>query len=464
MFIIDLILKVINGLYFILSNAYKLSHFYEIVGIFATRKFKKTQKFHKYAVLIAARNEEKVIANLISSIKKQDYPSELVTVFVVADNCTDNTALVAKQAGAVVYERFDNKHKTKGFALQFLVSKIKEDYGNVSVFDGYFIFDADNLLKSDFITRMNESFSSGEKIITSYRNSKNFDTNWISASYSIHWLRSIRTEHRPRSLFHLATRIQGTGFLFSWELIDNGWNYTSFTEDRAFCADAVVKGYKISYNNEAIFYDEQPINFKIAMRQRIRWAKGHIQALFECGGKLFLHIFYTGGAANKNVPRETTRFKRFVNNIRLRLMSFDILTITFPGAFWNTGWKLVANALKYLLLWCAGDYVTKEYIFPPSAAKSDENPIIALLLNALLVLVAGYLFKVLTAIYVFIFEKKRMVKIKWYKKIWFSLTFPLFDVIAIISTIIALVTKVEWKPIPHDEAVTIEDLNKKSIV
>ncbi len=464
MLIIDWLLKIINAFYFILSNAYKLSHLYEIVGIFATRKFKTTQKFNKYAVLIAARNEEKVIGNLIDSIKKQDYPSELVTIFVVADNCTDNTALIARQAGAVVYERFDNEHRTKGFALQFLVSRIKEDYGDVSAFDGYFIFDADNLLKSDFITRMNESFSAGEKIVTSYRNSKNFDSNWISASYSLHWLRSIRTEHRPRSLFHLATRIQGTGFLFSWELIKDGWNYTSFTEDRAFCADAVVKGYKISYNNEAIFYDEQPVDFKIAMRQRIRWAKGHIQALFECGGKLFLHIFYTGGNANKNVPKETTHLKRFINNLRFRLMSFDILTITFPGAFWNAGWNVVATVCKYLLLWAAGDYVSKEYIFPPTTAKGAENEILSLLLNALFVALAGYLFKVLTAIYVFLFERKRMIKMKWYKKLWFAITFPLFDLIAIISTVIALVTKVEWKPIPHDEAVTIEDLNEKSTV
>ena len=464
MFIIDFILKIINGLYFILSNAYKLSHFYEIVGIFATRKFKKTEQLHKYAVLIAARNEEKVIANLIESIKKQDYPSELVTVFVVADNCTDNTALIARQSGAVCYERFDNAHRTKGFALQFLVSKIKEDYGDVSYFDGYFIFDADNLLKSDFITRMNESFSAGEKIVTSYRNSKNFDTNWISASYSLHWLRTIRTEHRPRSLFHLATRIQGTGFLFSWELIKDGWNYTSLTEDRAFCADAVVKGYKISYNNEAIFYDEQPVNFKIAMRQRIRWAKGHIQALFECGGKLFLHIFYTGGAANKDVPKETTRFKRFINNIRLRLMSFDIFTITFPGAFWNAGWKLIATASKYLLLWVASDYVTKEYIFPPTSSNGDQHEIVSILLNALFVALSGYLFKVITAIYVFIAERRQMIKMKWYKKLWFAITFPLFDLIAIISTIIALVTRVEWKPIPHEQAVNIEEIKEKTTV
>ena len=49
---------------------------------------------HKFAVMISARNEEYVIGALIDSIKKQNYPSELVTVFVVAENCTDSTAEV----------------------------------------------------------------------------------------------------------------------------------------------------------------------------------------------------------------------------------------------------------------------------------------------------------------------------------------------------------------------------------
>ena len=119
---------------------------YVVLGFFVTRKFKPAKNKHKYAILIAARNEEKVIGNLIDSINKQDYPKELLTTFVVADNCTDNTKDVAKKHGAIVYERFDDEHKTKGFALQYLINNIEKDYKTTS-FEGYFIFDADNLLK-----------------------------------------------------------------------------------------------------------------------------------------------------------------------------------------------------------------------------------------------------------------------------------------------------------------------------
>ena len=262
---------------------------YWIIGVFFTRKFKPAKNNHKYAILIAARNEKNVIGNLLDSIKKQDYPQELLTVFVVADNCTDNTAEIARKRGAICYERFDDEHKTKGFALQYLLEKIEEDYGRMS-FEGYFIFDADNLLKKDYISRMNDAFDAGEKIITSYRNTKNFDENWIASTYALHWIRSIRSNHRARSILRLATNIQGTGFLFANEIVKDGWKYTSLTEDRALTADAVAQGYKISYQDAAEFYDEQPTNLKVALRQRTRWSKGHLMAFVETGPYLLMNV------------------------------------------------------------------------------------------------------------------------------------------------------------------------------
>ena len=161
-------LKINSILTTILSIMVIHKAFYFVIGMFFTRKFKPAKKKHKYAIMIAARNEKLVIGNLIDSIKKQDYPSDLYTIFVVADNCTDNTADIARKKGAIVYERFDNDHRTKGYALEFLVNNIEKDYGTKS-FEGYFIFDADNLLKSNYITKMNDAFDEGCKIITSYR-------------------------------------------------------------------------------------------------------------------------------------------------------------------------------------------------------------------------------------------------------------------------------------------------------
>lgn len=471
MSVIFAIINVINKIVSFINSLYGYRVLYKIGGIFATKKFKKAKKLHKYAVLIAARNEQTVIGNLIESINNQDYPRELIEVFVVADNCTDDTAQIAREHGAKCYERFDDQRKTKGYALQYLVERIREDYG-IEAFEGYFVFDADNLLKEDYITRMNESFDAGEKIITSYRNTKNFDDNWISASYAIHWLRTIRHEHRIRSVLNLATRIQGTGFLFANELIKDGWNYTSLTEDRAFCADAVVKGYRISYNDQAEFYDEQPIDIKIAMRQRIRWAKGHLQAFTELSGKMLRHIFITDGIANRE-EKDAPIYKKLWRNIKFRFMSFDMLTVIFPRSFMNAVKKVLVLLLRITTviffsssfgIEYAPEFVQNIFSYFNWQLKTTGRGsiIVWLLLCAFFWSVDTYFSGIITAIYIFIIEHRRIKKIKFYKKIWYCLTFPLFDIITKISTCIAVFRKVEWRPIPHNSNIKISEIHKTS--
>lgn len=440
--VLNLIWTVISTISKVISYAFLYKGVYLCVGTFATRKFKPAKKYHKYAILVAARDERNVIGNLIDSINRQKYPKDKLDIFVVADNCTDNTAEIAREMGAICYERFDDKHRTKGYALQYLVECIRRDYG-IENYEGYILFDADNLLAPNYLEQMNNAFDAGEKIITSYRNTKNFGDNWISASYGVHWLRTVRTEHRARSLFHLATRIQGTGFLFSNELIKDGWNWVSLTEDRAFCADAVAKGYKISYNHDAVFYDEQPVSLKIAMRQRIRWAKGHLQAFVQIGPKLLWHIFFTGGVASAHEIGEISKKKRFLNNIRLRFMSFDVLTNVYP--------RTIFSSFKRLII-----FIIKIWLFCLAAPNVDKPTII--LVTLLWGAVKTYLTTMLMAIYVYVIERKRIEKIGFLKTVWFILTFPTFGIIGEIAFIIALFSKVEWKQIPHESKVTISDL------
>lgn len=473
MAIINIIIKIINIISGAISRLLSYKTVFKITGFFATRKFPKAKKQHRYAILVAARNEETVIADLIDSVHAQDYPAELITIFVVADNCTDNTAYIARQAGAICYERFDPEHRTKGYALQFLVENIRRDYG-IETFEGYFIFDADNLLKQDYISRMNESFDAGEKIITSYRNTKNFDDNWISASYALHWLRTVRTENRARSIFRLATRVQGTGYMFSSELIKDGWKYTCLTEDRELCANAVAEGYRISFNYDAQFYDEQPTELKIALRQRLRWAKGNLGVFYRTGGKLFKHIFVTNGIANKKnqvEESEPSNGKKLLRNIHFRFMSMDMLSIVYPRAAFLVFKRFIVYILRAVLVFGAA-YNASIHIAPKLfsfifnifditfAPKTMEYNLLLLTFFTVLSMLYIYLSAMVIAAYIFIMERKRIEPIKWYKKIWFCITFPLFDVIGKAAMIIAFFKKVEWLPIPHKVNMKIEDIKK----
>ena len=444
--ILNTIWSVVSTISSIISKTLWYKNIFKYLGVVATRKFKPAKQYHKFAIIVAARNEETVIGNLIDSVKRQNYPEDMLDIFVVADNCTDNTAAIARDMGAICYERFDNEHRTKGYALQYLVECIRKDYG-IDSYEGYILFDADNLLAPDYLEQMNNAFDAGEKIITSYRNTKNFDDNWIAASYAVHWLRTVRNEHRPRSFLHLATRIQGTGFLFAHELIKDGWNWVSLTEDRAFCADAVAKGYKISYNHDAIFYDEQPVSIKIAMRQRIRWAKGHLQAFFQIGPKLFGHIFFTGGVASIHENGKVSVWKRIFNNLRLRFMSLDILSNVYPRALFTFFKRIIYLIVKISLF----------YLAVPDIPKP-----IVIILTVLSWTGETYLKTILVALYVYIIEHKRIQKIGFFKTLWFALTFPLFDIMGKIALIAAMFMKVEWKPIPHDANIKISDLNDKT--
>ena len=192
-------IKLIN---FIIATVFFICYSYQfayiLVPYLKKEKPHKPVELHRYAVLISARNEELVIGNLLDSISAQDYPSRLVRVFVVADNCTDETAKVAREHGAIVYERFNDKLVGKGYALEYLLDRIGEEYGDV--FDAYMVFDADNLLSEDYIRCMNETFSDGYRIITSYRNSKNYGDNWISAGYALWFLREAKYLNNARYL------------------------------------------------------------------------------------------------------------------------------------------------------------------------------------------------------------------------------------------------------------------------
>ena len=458
---------------------------YIIIGIFFTRKFKKAKKKHKYGICIAARNEKYVIGNLIDSINKQDYPKDLYTIFVVADNCTDNTAEIARKKGAICYERFDDQHKTKGFALQYLFKQIEKDYKTDS-FEGFFIFDADNLLKSNYISKMNDAFDEGCKIITSYRNTKNFDENWISSTYALHWIRSVRTNHRARSVLRLATNIQGTGFLFSNEIVKDGWNYTSLTEDRALTADAVAQGYQITYQDEAEFFDEQPTSLKIALRQRLRWSKGHLQAFIESGPYLFINIFLgkrylkANWKNYKHKKKKNRTFKELLKDIlesiRHRFASFDTLMQLTPIAFINLcKWLLFSiiiyafyaysNGIEEVSLFKGGSYLAKWIRNLLTINVSYSPGVKAMFMGLLLTIwfrlfyrIAQYFSNMLMAIYLFIIENKRIKKMSIFKKILYTFTWPTFDIIGRYTMYIAVFKDVTWKPIPHESKVTIEDL------
>ena len=229
--------------------------------------------------IIPAHNEEAVVANLVESLKHQDYPKELYDIYVIADNCTDKTAEVARKAGAIVYERFDETKKTKGFALNwFLGQKIEED----ADYDAFCIFDADNIVDVNFLKNMNKKLCQGEDVVQGYRDIKNPTDNWITAGYAIFYWTMNRMYHLARYNLGLSPLINGTGFMVRFDVIKpEGWVTKTLTEDIEFSLKRIIKGKRLGWAVDAIVYDEQPLGFKQSWKQRTRWTVGHIQCIKE---------------------------------------------------------------------------------------------------------------------------------------------------------------------------------------
>ncbi|KFI46982.1 Glycosyltransferase, catalytic subunit of cellulose synthase and poly-beta-1,6-N-acetylglucosamine synthase [Bifidobacterium bohemicum] len=241
----------------------------------------------RYAVLISARNEQQVVPELIKSIRAQTYPSELIDIWLVADNCTDETANVVRDMGCHVVERTDTEHVGKGYALTYLTEAMMKQ-GADDIYDAYFVFDADNRLDRHYMEEMNKAFQSGFKILTSYRNSVNLSDNWVSSGSALWFIRESRFLNNSRMLFGSSCHVGGTGFMFSREIMkrNKGWKFHLLTEDLEFTMDSVLHGDRIGYCGTAILYDEQPVSFEQSWRQRLRWSKGFLQVFRYYGPQL----------------------------------------------------------------------------------------------------------------------------------------------------------------------------------
>ena len=251
------------------------------ISLFSLIKFKdspmKINKKHKFMAILPAHNEEAVIGNLVDSLNNQDYDKNLLDIYVIADNCTDRTAEVAKEHGAIVLERFDEEHKTKGYALNwFLQQKIKEK----ADYDAFFVFDADNIVDKDFTKNMNKKLCQGEEVVQGYRDIKNPTDSWVTAGYALFYWTMHRFYHLARYNVGLSPLLNGTGFMVKFDLVkDTGWDTITLTEDIEFSLKRIIKGRRLGWATDAIVYDEQPLTFKASWSQRSRWTVGHIQCM-----------------------------------------------------------------------------------------------------------------------------------------------------------------------------------------
>lgn len=422
---VNLVFTVIFGILALMTMHFVV---FGIIGLFAKKKYPKAKVQHKYGVIIPARNEEAVIGNLIQSVYKNNYPQEKLQVFVIAHNCTDNTAKIARELGATVYEYENKEECTMGYAFRYLFDRIREDYG-VKNYDGFFLFNADNILSADYFEKMNDAFDAtgGEKIITSFRNSKNFGTNVMSGLYGLYFTIGCRFESRGRTAVGCSTRVQGTGYVINSKLVENGWKYVTLTEDWEFSADRVIQGSKIEFCDDAVFYDEQPTTFKIMWRQRLRWSRGHLLVCITRFKDLIKSLF-----SRKKHKNKGSVYDMFINCMPVCAI------VTAIGAL-----QMIA------------------YLLSPLFGVPLVDAVMKCLTTLGFSLASFCVTNFFAAIITFIAERKRITGVSFGHKVLITLLWPLFVLIQFPIDIIAIFKKnLGWKPIPHEDTTNFEALNK----
>lgn len=404
------ILKIFNitmGILFLCLYSYQIIFLF--ISLFSRpEKFTEAGRRRRFAFCIAARNEEAVIVQLLDSIRRQNYPSELIDVYVVADNCNDNTAAVSRDRGACVFSRQNDKYIGKGYALSFLFDRIGELVGHEH-YDGYFIVDADNILDKNYVLEMNKCANVGHRIIMCYRNSKNYGDNWLSAGYSLWFMRASRQLNLPRQRLRLSCEVTGTGFYVCSEIIkkNGGWPYHCLVEDIEFSHASVLSGERIAFCYDAIVYDEQPTDLAQSVRQRKRWCRGYFEIMKRYGARLFLSFFRCRGFSNYDM----------IMNLSVALF---ISVISFAI-------NLILGIVILLL---------------------DFSYLLPLLRLFAIAFIASYLLMLILGVLSGVCEWRR-IHAKRYKIILYFFTFPLFIFSFLPIAFAAMLSGAGWEPVEH---------------
>ncbi|WP_409298863.1 glycosyltransferase family 2 protein [Peribacillus sp. SCS-26] len=414
------------GLYTFLLGVQAVSLFFvgyqTIMSYAGLRRVKKAEirsPRTKFAVLVAAHNEENVIGQICDNLKTMNYPKELYDVYVICDNCSDRTAEKVRQTGAAAMERHDPEKRGKGFGLEWMFQKLWDMEEEGKVYDAVVMFDADNLVSRDFLQIINSRLLEGHDVVQGYLDSKNPEDTWVTKSYSFAYWSTNRIYQLVREHLGLSAQLGGTGVTVSTKVLKEiGWGATSLTEDLEFTQRYILKsGNRVAWAHDAKLYDEKPLGFAQSFRQRIRWMQGH----FDCMTRYALPLVIEG------VKKRS--FMLIDSAIYLIMPSRSILALIL----------MAAGILSY-----TGVYHPDGYL----GSMIDRS-----------ILLDGWIYGVFMAAYLSLPITAMILEKKGNKLHWFLISY-LFGLSWIPVTILGFIKKNqrEWSHTEHTRAVAIEEL------
>ncbi|MCC6697215.1 MAG: glycosyltransferase [Candidatus Hydrogenedentes bacterium] len=230
----------------------------------------------RIAVVMPAHNEKLQVGPCIRRVMDTGYPHDRFSIIVIADNCTDETADRARDAGAIVFERFDHTLRGKGQALDWLFRTQAE---LLSQYDAIAVVDADTEVHRDFLREASSSLAHPDvQVVQGYHGVSNPSANWRTALTSAGF--TLVNGLRPAGRNHWggSADLKGNGMAFrTGLLLKYGWPAHSIVEDLEFSLRLLLDGTIVHFNPDAVVISEMPTSQAQAEPQRRRWESGRLQ-------------------------------------------------------------------------------------------------------------------------------------------------------------------------------------------
>ena len=338
-----------------------------LAGLFSRRCRREHPPQSRFAVIVPAHNEAPVLGKLIENLLELDYPHQLYDIYIIADNCTDHTAAVARSHGVRVWERFNRSRRGKGCALADALKRFGlTGPGPGAPYDAAVFFDADNLVATNFLRVMNNRLLEGEKLIQCFIDSKNPDDNWVTSAYSLTFWYNNRFLLLARYNLGLSAALAGTGVCISSDVLrEIGWSTATLTEDLEYSMQALLKGYRTAFALETRVYDEKPLHFFLSCRQRLRWARGQINVALRYAPGLLAKGFTGGNPAQIEAGLRLLQIFAITAGALL-----GIVGMLFPEIGAGSPYAILKDRFPYL----GAALCTGPYLLPPLTMLLDRLP------------------------------------------------------------------------------------------
>jgi len=264
-----------------------------VLSLFAqTPRSMKATRHRRFAAVIPAHNEEHTIAPTIRSLVQTEYPREHFDVIVVADNCSDQTAEVSRENGAIVLERQNKELRGKGHALRWCFDQLLSQQGD---YDAFIVVDADSIASANFFAVMNDYLEQGARVIQASDLVKPQPGAWSSEMTRLGFLLYNYVRPLGRRVIGCSVGLRGNGMCFAADVLrTHPWEAYSRAEDLEFGLHLLLHDILVSFAPEASVLATMPQNPQLAESQRVRWEGGRFPVIRKYAMRLLRNTFANG--------------------------------------------------------------------------------------------------------------------------------------------------------------------------